>query len=240
MGVNFNPRLSKAICDGVSTWSEQLIIFVSFAGLVEASSSEKPDHPCYCLQRWPQKWRFLALHLGVGTAHWFLHLNEPLREWAEVEDFDFFVLDFASDQMQLCDWKDQIADAAVAAAAALVAAAAALVAAAFFVVALCFAASVDFAVCFRWDEERQNFVCLHFSASFLHCWWVVDSWPRTSEWNLAASLVLDPPTQGCQGAYRKTLLSFPIFSAHVFHPVRFPHSIYGKQHPSFSHLPRGR
>ena len=44
VGVNFNPRFSKAICDGVSTWSEQFMIFVSFAELVEASVSEKPDH----------------------------------------------------------------------------------------------------------------------------------------------------------------------------------------------------
>ena len=156
VGVNFNPRLSKAICDGVSTWSEQLIIFVSFAGLVEASSSEKLDHPCCHPQQWPQKWRFLALHLGVGTAHLFLHLNEPLRGWAEAEDFDFFVLDFASDRVQLYDWKDQNDVAAVAAAEALVAAAAAavaaaLVAAAVFVVALYFAAPVAFAVCFLWN-----------------------------------------------------------------------------------------
>ena len=153
MGVNFNPRLSKAICDGVSTWSEQLIIFASFAELVEASSSEKPDHPCYHPQRWPRKWRFLALHLGVGTAHLFLHLNEPLHEWAEAEDFDFFVLDFASDRMQLLDWKDRVAVVAVVAAAALVAAAAAAVAAAVYAfdMAFHFAAPVAFAVCFLWD-----------------------------------------------------------------------------------------
>ena len=116
-----------------------------------------------------------------------LRLNVALRHgWAE--DFDYFVLEnFASDLVQHFDSKD-LADgvaAAVlyAAAAAYFAAAAAVacLAADAFAAALGFAAPVASAFCWR-NLERQNFVCLLFSASVL-CWQDVYFWPSTPDSN---------------------------------------------------------